>query len=94
MQKNAIMHARGDSQMPTLQVRDLPDDVYIKLSMVASEENRSLAQQTIVLLKESLGLHTNNKSRRKALIEKIEAKEYPDAKNIDVVELIREDRER
>ena len=80
--------------MPTLQVRDLPDDVYIKLSMVASEENRSLAQQTIVLLKESLGLHTNNKSRRKALIEKIEAKEYPDAKNIDVVELIREDRER
>ena len=80
--------------MPTLQVRDLPEDVYIKLSMVANEENRSLAQQTIVLLKESLGLHTNNKIRRKALIEKIESKEYPDTKEIDIVDLIREDRER
>ncbi len=58
--------------MATLQVRDLPEDIYIKLNMIANEENRSLAQQTIVLLKESLGLHTNNKLRRKALLLKIE----------------------
>ena len=55
--------------MPTLQVRDLPEDLYIKLSMIPSEQNRSIAPQTIVLLRESLLLHSNNKLRRKALLE-------------------------
>ena len=80
--------------MPTLQVRDLPEDVYIRLNMIAKEENRSIAQQTIVLLKESLGLHTNNKLRRKALLESIHERIYPDTGEIDEVELIREDRDR
>jgi len=80
--------------MPTLQVRDLPEDIYIKLSMIANEENRSLAQQTIVLLKEGLGLHINNKLRRKALLEKIEERKYPENNEIDQVDLIREDRDR
>ena len=80
--------------MPTLQVRDLPEDVYIRLSMIAKEENRSIAQQTVVLLKESLGLHTNNKLRRKALLESIRDKTYPDTSDVDEVALIREDRER
>lgn len=80
--------------MPTLQVRDLPDDVYIRLNMIANQENRSIAQQTIVLLKESLGLHINNKLRRKALLEKLNEKKYPESSKIDQVELIRADRER
>ena len=80
--------------MPTLQVRDLPEDVYIKLRMLAKEENRSIAQQTVVLLKQSLGLHKNNKLRRQALLSKIATKKYPDSVEIDIVELIREDRER
>jgi hypothetical protein len=93
MRIRVIMHARG-LKMPTLQVRDLPDDVYVKLNAVANEENRSLAQQTIVLLKESLGLHTNNKLRRKSILASIEEKGYKDIQDIDPVELIREDRER
>lgn len=80
--------------MPTLQVRDLPEDLYIKLNMVAAEENRSIAQQTIVLLRESLGLHGNNKLRRKALLDKLSEKTYPDTSDVDVVQLIREDRQR
>ncbi len=80
--------------MPTLQVRDLPEDIYIKLNMLANEENRSIAQQTIVLLKESLGLHRNNKLRRKALLEELSQRKYPETDNVDVVQLIREDRER
>ena len=80
--------------MPTLQVRDLPEDIYIRLNMIAKEENRSIAQQTIVLLKESLGLHINNKLRRKALLERIDARSVPKGKEINQVELIREDRER
>jgi antitoxin FitA len=87
------MHARS-FKLPTLQVRDLPEDVYVRLSAIANEENRSLAQQTIVLLKESLGLHTNNKIRRKRILASIEEKRYKDIRSIDPVELIREDRER
>ena len=80
--------------MPTLQVRDLPDDIYVKLNMIASEENRSIAQQTIVLLRESLGLHKNNKLRRKALLEGLADKIYPDTSKIDAGQLIRDDRQR
>ena len=80
--------------MPTLQVRDLPEDIYVKLSMIANEENRSIAQQTIVLLRESLGLHKNNRLRRKALLEELSAKKYPNTDRVDIVQLIREDRER
>ena len=80
--------------MPTLQVRDLPEDVYISLTMLASKENRSIAQQTITLLREGLGLHSNNKVRRKALIEKIIKKRYPKSSGIDTIVLVREDRER
>jgi hypothetical protein len=80
--------------MPTLQVRDLPEDIYIKLNMIANEENRSIAQQTIMLLKESLELHSNNKLRRKALLDQLSMKKYPETDNINVVKLIREDRQR
>ena len=80
--------------MQTLQVRDLPEDIYIKLNIIASEENRSIAQQTIMLLKEGLGLHLNNKLRRKALLNKLSKKKYPNTDNINTVELIRKDRER
>jgi antitoxin FitA len=80
--------------MPTLQVRDLPEDIYVKLNMIAAEENRSIAQQTIVLLRESLGLHKNNKLRRKALLEELSQRNYPDTSKVDIVQLIREDRQR
>ena len=80
--------------MPTLQVRDLPKDIYISLKMAANKENRSIAQQTIILLKEALGLHKNNKLKRQALLEKISQKDYPSSDDIDTVILIREDRER
>ena len=80
--------------MPTLQVRDLPEDIYVKLNMIATEENRSIAQQTIVLLRESLALHKNSKLRRKDLLEELSQKRYPDSSKVDIVQLIREDRQR
>ncbi len=54
----------------------------------------SNAQQTIMLLKEGLGLHSNNKLRRKALLDKLSKKKYPETDDIDSVKLIIEDRER
>ncbi len=80
--------------MPTLQVRDLPEDVYVQMKYLAEKEHRSLAQETIVLLKEGISAKLGNKERRRKLLEKmsdlnINGKRYPDP-----VVLIREDRER
>jgi len=42
--------------MPTLQIRDLPEDVYPGVSAVARAEHRSLSQQAVVELRRALGL--------------------------------------
>ena len=43
--------------MPLLQVRDIPKELYETISKVAQIENRSISQQTIVLLKVALNLN-------------------------------------
>ncbi len=80
--------------MPTLQVRDLPEDLYAQLNYLALKDRRSLSQETIVILKEGIVARLGNKERRKKLLEDnkgtgIEGKDLPDPVN-----LIREDRER
>jgi hypothetical protein len=80
--------------MPTLQVRDLPEDIYTQLNYLADKEHRSLAQETIVLLKEGMDTKLGNKERRKKLLEKINLLDIDGSKFPDPVSLIREDRER
>jgi len=81
--------------MPLLQVRDCPEDIYKKITSVAKRQNRTIAQQTIVLLEKGLGQEEPNIERRRRLIEKINAREIPqDVKKIDAVALLREDRDR
>ena len=55
--------------MPLLQVRDCPDDLYSSLSVRAKEQNRSIAQQTVFILKETFALQEDAKriNRSKAL---------------------------
>ena len=81
--------------MPLLQVRECPEDIYKKISIVAKKQNRTIAQQIIVLLEKGLGQELSNIERRKQLLDRIEKRNIPeDVKNIDAVALIREDRER
>jgi hypothetical protein len=85
-----------ETVMPLLQVRDFPEDIYEEIAYEARRQNRTIAQQTIVLLKK--GLHGNdeesNKERRRRAIEWTLAQEVPqDVKDIDVVAWIREDRD-
>ena len=80
--------------MPTLQVRDLPDEIYSQLSYLAQKEHRSLTQEAIVLLKEGIESRVGNKERRRVAIEGkfalgIDGKDLPDP-----VDLIRENRDR
>ncbi len=81
--------------MPLLQVRDCPEDVYKKISIVAKKQNRTIAQQTIVLLEKGLGQERSNVERRKELLEKIENRFIPNrVKEINAAALIRKDRDR
>ena len=80
--------------MPTLQVRDLPEEVYIQLTYLAQKEHRSLAQETIVVLKEGIIAKLGNKERRRKLLSQdgvvaIDGRDLPDP-----VDLVREDRDR
>ncbi len=80
--------------MPTLQVRDLPEDVYVQLNYLAEKEHRSLSQETIVVLKEGLVSKLGNKDRRRKLLESTNVLDIDGSKFPDPVVLIREDRER
>jgi len=82
-------------KMPLLQVRECPEDVYKKVALVAKRQNRTIAQQVVVLLEKGLGQEESNIERRKQLLSKIESRHISDkVKAIDAVALIREDRDR
>lgn len=81
--------------MPLLQVRDIPADLYETLSKVAKSENRSISQQTIVLLRSALNLKEERMARRKSVLKEIEALDIKDGNKFpDPAVLIREDRDR
>ncbi|MCL2602628.1 MAG: hypothetical protein FWD91_07425 [Treponema sp.] len=81
--------------MPLLQVRDFPTELYEKLSRVADAENRSVPQQTIVLLKNALVADTDPRKRRESVLREIDnfgmegANTFPDP-----AQMTREDRDR
>jgi plasmid stability protein len=89
------LHAYGRREnMPTLQVRDLPEDVYVQLNYLAEKEHRSLSQETIVILKEGITSKLGNKDRRRKMLEKANVLDIDGSKLPDPVTLIREDRDR
>jgi len=81
--------------MPLLQVRDFPDDIYQEITFEAKRQNRTIAQQTIVLIKKGLGGEIPNRERRRLAIEKTNERDIPEnAKSLDYIKFIREDRNR
>ena len=81
--------------MPLLQVRDFPSELYDTISMVARAENRSIPQQTIVLLKTALNISQERKTRRKAVLREIDSISINNTDKFPPPEkLTREDRDR
>jgi plasmid stability protein len=80
--------------MPSLQIRDLPDDLYQALAYRARQEHRSLAQQAIAELRRIPAL--TGGERRKAVTARIRAtlQEHEAALSPSPEDLVREDRER
>jgi maltooligosyltrehalose synthase len=81
--------------MALLQVRDCPEDIYKKISHDAKKQNRTIAQQVIVVLERGLGQEQPNSERRRELLARIEGRTITERANaIDDVKIIREDRDR
>ena len=81
--------------MPLLQVRDCPEDIYKKISHDAKKQNRTIAQQVLVLLEKGLGQEKPNIERRKELLDRIESRTISKRANeIDDAKILREDRDR
>ena len=82
--------------MPSIQVRDLPEQIYNKIKNNAQKDHRSLSQQAIVTLKKGLGIDENHKERRRILVDQIMSKRitFDITKLGDPTHLIREDRDR
>ena len=79
--------------MPSLQIRDMPDDVYDALAERANRQRRSLAQQAVADLSQIPELESRR--TRHAVIERLRtaAPALP-KKALDPVKIIREDRNR
>jgi len=82
--------------MPSLQVREMPENLYRRLVNASKKEHRSIAQEAIVLLANSLEVNLSPKERRKKVLDsltdfhrKINNKKYSNPVN-----LIREDRDK
>ena len=83
--------------MSSLQVRELPENIYSLLKRRAEAEHRSIAQEAIALLAKGLETLISPKVRRTKLLQKIaEESGLSDGtvSKLDPVELIRKDRER
>jgi len=80
--------------MPSLQIRDLPDDVYQALAFRAEREHRSLAQQAIVELRQIPELMA--RQRREQVVEQIRQTLAGPPRVLEPPPeaLVREDRER
>ena len=81
-------------KMPTLRVENIPNDVYARIQLLARQEQRSITEQTIILLKKSLGENEDNKNKRRTVLKKMDALAIADVSLPDPVKLLREDRER
>lgn len=83
--------------MPSLQVRELPENIYRLLQEKAAIEHRSLAQEAIVTLAKGLETVASNKDRRNRVLTAIMAQPCnpeQELSDIDPVIMLREDRDR
>jgi plasmid stability protein len=82
--------------MPSLQVRELPDPIYKKLSELAHKEHRSIVQQAVMLLAKGLNVEGSRKARRQQILDEIKAQsdELKKYSLKDPAKIIREERER
>lgn len=82
--------------MASLQIRDVPPELYHRLRLLAEKERRSLTQEALVLLEQALTLaEQDSRTKRQRALQA--ASDHPVGLAADApspAELIRSDRER
>ena len=81
--------------MPLLQVRDIPEELYEKLTQTAKADKKTIAQEIIFLLRKALNFQVQRSTERNQLLEKIKRYKINNVEKFPAAaELIIEDRER
>lgn len=80
--------------MPTLHVRNVPESLYERLQLRASEQNRSLSAEVLVLLDRALDERLDEQAKLLAGIRRRRFFEPGTVNAPTAVEMLREDRER
>ena len=57
--------------MPTLQVRNLPEHIYLKIAERAKAKRSSITKETIYLLEKSLDMDKNHQEQKISLIKRM-----------------------
>jgi hypothetical protein len=80
--------------MPALQVGDIPKELYERIVQTAEAEHRSVDQQIIFLLKNSLDKTNKRKIKIRSVLREIDALDLGNTDTFpNPAELIREDRD-
>ena len=80
--------------MPTLHVRNVPEDIYQRLHVRAHQQNRSLSAEVIAILDHVLATEPAAQAELLGDIRRRRARYAPAVPAPDAVDLLREDRAR
>jgi len=80
--------------MPSLQVRELPENIYMLLQEKAKKSHRSISGEAIITLSKGLQTSSSHKNRRAKLLKSINKNSIIEKELLNPVDLIREDRSR
>jgi len=78
--------------MKSLQIRQLPDQVYLRLSALAKDKGRSISQQALQIIANFFHVSTSPRDKRRQILSEIKAMPKINLKK-DPTLLVREDRE-
>jgi len=90
----AILRVEWRINIPTLHIRSVPEDLYVRLQQLAQDRGRSLSALVVELLYNALAEEEQRRLQAKAL-ESIRRRRFtPAAGTPDSTELLRQDRTR
>lgn len=86
-------------KMYTIQLRNLPEELYTEIKKAAESSRRSITQEVIFMIEENIAARKINEHKRKAKIKAMEeiGDIRPYFKGIDqdqIISMVREDRDR
>lgn len=80
--------------MPTLHIRNVPDEIYQQLRMLAQAKQRSLSAQVVTILERGLEIESRYQQQA-SLLENIRRRRFtPPVDAADSADWLREDRSR